>query len=147
MEHGRTYLLLGLYWLFGPTRLVVGATTDILLSPHTRGRDPEAVELVHECLERADKALLRNAVVSTSLHRGDLTGVLPQVSVPTLIVTGADHTGFTPDQARVAARLLPFGSVAVVPHSAYLLPLEAPTACAELVQQLWARHPVASSSI
>jgi pimeloyl-ACP methyl ester carboxylesterase len=147
MERARTYLLLGLYRLFGPTRLVVRATTGILLSPHTRATDADAVDFVHECLKRADKALLRNAVVSTSLHRGDLTGVLSQVSAPTLIATGADHTGFTPDQARVAARLLPSGSVAVVPHAAYLLPLEAPTACAELVQELWAHHPVASSSI
>jgi pimeloyl-ACP methyl ester carboxylesterase len=143
-ERARTHLLLGLYRRSGPGKLVVGPTTGILLSAHTRAGDPEAVELVHDCLRRADRARLHNAVVSVSLHRDDLTGVLSRVSVPTLIATGADHSGFTPDQARAAARLLVSGSVAVVPHAAYLPPLEAAPVCTELVQQFWARHPVGS---
>jgi pimeloyl-ACP methyl ester carboxylesterase len=147
IERARTHLLLGLYRTVGPGTLVVGPTTDVLLSAHTRATDSEAVELVHDCLRRADRTRLRNAVVSVSLHRGDLTGVLPQVSAPTLIATGADHSGFTPAQARTAAGLLVSGSVAVIPRTAYLPPLEAASACTELVEQFWACHPVGSLSV
>lgn len=139
-ERARTYLLLALYRLFGPIRPVVQGTTAVLLSPHTRASDREAVQLVHDCLKRANRAGLRNAITSISLHRQDLDDVLPHVPAPTLIVTGTDHHGFTPDQARAAARLLPAGSVAIVPDAAYLLPLEAPDACTELVHQHWAEQ-------
>ena len=57
---------------------------------------------------------------------------------PVLIVTGADHHGFTPDQAREAVGMLAQGQLAVVPDAAYLVPLEAPEGCADLVLALWA---------
>jgi hypothetical protein len=71
--------------------------------------------------------MLRNAVISISLRREDLTGVLPEIATPTLMVTGSDHDGFTPAQAEAAARLMPAGRAAVVPEAAYLVPLEEPT--------------------
>ncbi len=136
-----------MYALLGPIRPVVEGTTNVLLSAHTRASDPQAVDLVHDCLKRADRARLRNAIISVSLHREDLADVLPQVSAPTLIATGTDHSGFTPDQARAAARLLPRGSVAIVPDAAFLLPLEAPDTCTDLVQQHWAKHSASSPSL
>jgi len=54
LERARTYLLLGLYRIAGPSAMVLNATTNVLLSEPTRTNDPEAVTLVHDCLRRAD---------------------------------------------------------------------------------------------
>ena len=52
-----------------------------------------------------------------------------------LIVTGDDHHGFTPDQAREAVSMIAHGQLAILLDTA---PLEAPAACADLVLALWA---------
>ena len=137
-ERRRTQLLLGLYRLLGASPTIVDATTAVLLSPRTIERDPDAVALVHDCLRRADRRMLRNAIVSISMHRPDLAVTLGRVSRPVLIVTGDDHHGFTPDQAREAVSMIARGQLAILPDTAYLTPLEAPAACADLVLALWA---------
>lgn len=140
-ERARTRLLLGLYRLVGPSRRVVDGVTSVLLSPRTRSHDGDAVRLVRDCLVGADRRGLRNAVVSISLRRRDLSERLAHVVAPTLLVTGTHHHGFTPQQARDAARLLSSGSVAIVPDSAYLVPLEAPGVAAHLVLDFWSAGP------
>jgi len=138
VELRRTRLLMLLYRLLGPSETIVNGTTAVLLSPRTIEHDPDAVALVHDCLRRADRRMLRNAIVSISIRRPDLSGHLPRVAQPVLIVTGADHHGFTSDQAREAVGMLAQGQLAVVPDAAYLVPLEAPEGCADLVLALWA---------
>ncbi len=137
-ERARTLFLLAAYRTLGAAGFIRSGVTNVLLSAATRERDPEAVALVEDCLVRADRAALRNAVVSISLHRPDLTERLPRVSVPTLFVTGSDHKGWTPEQARAASLLLPDGSCAVVDGAAYLVPLEAPAETTDLVRRFWA---------
>jgi pimeloyl-ACP methyl ester carboxylesterase len=138
LERARTYLLLALYRVVGPSGAVVNATTSVLLSPRTRTDDPEAVQLVESCLRAADRRMLRNAIVSISLRRTELSETLRHVTQPTLILTGTQHHGFTAEQARAGARLLERGQVAVVPDAAYLVSLEAPGVCARLVHNFWA---------
>ena len=86
----------------------------------------------------ADRRRLRNAVESISLGREDLTGRLPDIRVRTLFVTGANHAGFTPDQARAAIALVPGGKLAIVADAAYLAPLEQPSETARVVQEFCA---------
>jgi pimeloyl-ACP methyl ester carboxylesterase len=146
LERLRTYALLGLYWLRGPSSTVVDGATTVLLSPHTLAHDPAAVRLVHDSLRRADRRMLRTAVRSISLNRTNLSDQLHQVTAPTLIVTGADHHGFTPEQARTAATLAPNATAAVVPDAAYLVPLEAPEHSTRLLHQFWAEHLSATTA-
>lgn len=137
-EKRRTRLLLGLFRLRGPSPTIVNGTTEVLLSPHTIAHDPDAVALVHDCLRRADRRMLRNAIVSISIHRPSLADRLERIRQPVLIVTGADHHGFTPEQAQGAVAMLARGRLAVLADTAYLAPLEAPAASADLVLGLWA---------
>ena len=125
-ERRRTYPLLVVHGVLGPIELVLSGVTEVLLSAHTRAHDPEAVELVRDSLRHANRRMLRNAVMSISLRREDLTDLLPEISAPTLLITGSDHSGFTPAQAEAAAHLIRNGRTAVVPDAAYLVPLEAP---------------------
>lgn len=139
-ERRRTQALLALYRLLGPRRAVVDGVTEALLSARTRADDPAAVSLVQACVRGADRRMLSNAVVSISLNRADLAARMREVSVPTLVVTGSDHQGFTPEQARAAAALLPDGVAHVIPDASYLVPLEAPEASVRLVRELWAQR-------
>jgi hypothetical protein len=54
-----------------------------------------------------------------------------------VFVTGSDHAGWTPDQVDAKSRLLDRGSMAVVPGTAYLTPLEAPVETVRIVRDLW----------
>jgi pimeloyl-ACP methyl ester carboxylesterase len=113
---------------------------DVLLSPTTRTHDPDAGALVLDCLHGMNRAALVNAVVSISLRRRDLTSRLGQIRCPTLFVTGSDHTGWTPEQAQAAGRLLADGATEVIPNVAYLIPLEAPDRTVRLISDFWASH-------
>jgi pimeloyl-ACP methyl ester carboxylesterase len=137
-EARETQLLLGVHRLIGAAGFIRTAVAEALLSPATRERDPEAVDYVHSQLSGADRRLLRNAVVSISLGREDLTGLLPDIRVPTLFVTGADHSGFMPEQARESIALVPCGRLAIVPDAAYLAPFEQPGETARVVKEFWA---------
>ena len=126
--------------------MVLNGTTNVLLSTHTRGHDPEAVQLVHDCLRQAERQLMRNAVASASLHRTDLSQQTRRLTQPTLIITGNDHHGYTPDQAQATAQLLQHGHAAVIPDAAYLVPLEVPQAVADLVSTFWTTQATAAAT-
>ena len=140
VERARTISLLVAYGLLGPIGFIRKGTVEVMLSARTRAQDPAAVALVEDALIHADRGALRNAVVSISLWRPDLTQRLPEISVPSLFVTGSDHKGWTPQQAAAASKMLPRGSAAVVADAAYLVPFEDPTATIQLVRQFWAEH-------
>jgi pimeloyl-ACP methyl ester carboxylesterase len=137
-ERLRTRFLLLVHRLLGPAGFIVDAVVETLLSPKTRASDPEAVALVRRSFVEADPGMLRNAVVSISLHREDLGALLADIAVPTLMITGEQHSGWTPAQAAAAITQMPAGRVAVVADAAYLVPLEQPDAVARLVRDFWA---------
>ena len=139
-ERTRTNTLLVAYRLLGPVGFIRKGVIDTLLSPRTRAHDPAAVALVDDCLIHADRDGLRNAIVSISLQRSDLTGRLSQVSVPTLFVTGSDHKGWSPQQAVAASKLLAHGSTAVVDGASYLVPLEDAATTVRLIRSFWRDH-------
>ena len=138
-ERLRIWALLPVVRLLGPVGFIVTGIQEVLLSPTTRAQDPEAARLVADCLRGMNRAGLVNAVVSISLRRPDLTPRLAQIRCSTLFVTGSDHTGWTPEQAQAAGRLLADGATEVIPNVAYLIPLEAPDRTVQLVRNFWAQ--------
>jgi pimeloyl-ACP methyl ester carboxylesterase len=139
-ERLRNWILLPVVRVFGPVSFIATGIRDVLLSPTTRAGDPEAGALVLDCLRGMNRAGLINAVVSISLRRPDLTSRLGQIRCPTLFVTGSDHTGWTPEQARAASRMLADGATEVIPNVAYLIPLEAPDRTVRLISDFWSAH-------
>ncbi|WP_377640774.1 alpha/beta fold hydrolase [Oryzobacter terrae] len=136
-EQRRTRVLLLAHRLLGPTRLV-DAVVDTLLSAPTRASDPEAVALIRSSFIDADPRRLRNAVVSVSLYREDLAALLPDITAPTLMITGDQHSGWTPAQCAAAVTSMPDARSAVVADAAYLVPLERPDAVVGLITDFWA---------
>lgn len=121
----------------GPARFIVDAVVDAMLAPATRAADPEAVDLLRASVTASDRRMLRNAVTSISLHREDLSPLLPRIALPTLMITGADDRGWTPEQQQAAILLVRDGRAAVVPDAAYLAPLEQPASVAALLVGFW----------
>jgi pimeloyl-ACP methyl ester carboxylesterase len=130
-------VMLAGYRVVGMMDFLSRGISDALLSPRTRAEDPEAVELVVDCLRRLDRHSLINAMRSISLGRPDLSPRLGAISCPTLFITGTDHSEWSPEQAEAKAALLARGSVAVVPNTAYLTPLEAPGETVRLIRGTW----------
>ena len=64
--------------------------------------------------------------------------LLPGITVPTLTITGEQHSGWTPAQNAAAITTMPDGRAAVVADAAYLVPLEQPDAVVGLVRDFWA---------
>ena len=130
-------VLLAVYRVAGMIGYLSSGIVEALLSPRTRAEDPEAVALVLDGLRAMDRRGLANAMRSISLARPDLTPRLRAVRCPTVFVTGSAHAEWTADLAEAKCRLLADGSVAVVPDTAYLTPLEAPAATVRLVRDRW----------
>ena len=133
--------MLALYRVVGMVDVLSNGIRDALLSPATRSSDPEAVALVLDSLRTMQRRRLANAMVSISLRRPGLASRLASIRCPTMFITGSDHPEWTGDQAEAASRLLAAGSAAVVPDSAYLIPLEAPEATMQHVGEHWAAAP------
>jgi pimeloyl-ACP methyl ester carboxylesterase len=142
-ERRRMRILVVALTAVGPARFLRSGVAKVLLSSATRASDPEAVGYVHEQIRNANRRRLRTAIESISLGRRDLTPLLPQISIPTLIITGGDDAGFTPDQATAATTSIRGGAVWIVDGAAYLPPLERPEETARLIVDFWKR-PVAS---
>jgi pimeloyl-ACP methyl ester carboxylesterase len=131
-------VLLAVYRVAGMIGFLSSGIVEALLSPRTRANDPEAVALVLDCLRTMERRALANAMRSISLGRPDLTPRLGVIQCPTVFVTGVDHSGWTPEQAEAKGGLLADGSVAIVPDTAYLTPLEAPEQTIRIVRDHWA---------
>lgn len=136
-ERARTRFLLLVHRLLGPSGFLVDAVVETLLSERTRASDPDAVELVRRSFVEADPKRLRNAVASISLHREDLAALLPGITVPTLMITGDQHSGWTPTQSAAAVATMRDGCGAIVADAAYLVPLEQPDAVLRLIRDFW----------
>ncbi len=113
--------------------------------PGRASNDPEAVALVLDCLRTMRRRALANAMAL------DLPG--PPGPDPATRRDPLSHRvrhrlrplGVDAEQAEEGSRLLAEGSVAVVPDTAYLIPLEAPEATIQLVRDVWAAQSSVSS--
>lgn len=130
-------VLLAAYRVVGMVDYLSNGICNALLSPRTRSNDPEAVALVLDCLRTMQRRALANAMMSISLGRPDLTTRLASIRCPTVFATGSHHSEWTAEQAEAKSRLLAAGSVAVIPDTAYLIPLEAPLETIRIVRDLW----------
>jgi pimeloyl-ACP methyl ester carboxylesterase len=139
-ERPQFRFLLAVYRVVGMRGFLSNAIVEALLSPRTRANDPDAVALVLSGLRTMDRRSLANAMVSISIRRPDLTPRLAAVRCPTVFVTGSHLPDWVPDLAAAKSRLLANGSVAVIPDTAYLTPLEAPVETIRIVRDLWEEH-------
>jgi pimeloyl-ACP methyl ester carboxylesterase len=71
------------------------------------------------------------------LGRRDRQALLPTITCPVLLATGAEDRWAPPDQHAVMARDIPDARFEIVPHSGHMLPMEAPAAVADLLARFF----------
>jgi pimeloyl-ACP methyl ester carboxylesterase len=73
--------------------------------------------------------------------RPDRTADLARITVPTLVMVGADDVITPPDEARKMAEALPRAKLVVIPNAGHVSPFENPDAANEAILQFLAgRH-------
>ncbi|MGK5630175.1 alpha/beta fold hydrolase [Streptomyces sp. URMC 123] len=142
-ERAQTRVLAAVYRLVGPRRPLVGAVTDVLLSPDSRRTDPEARRIVGEGLRRADRVGMHRAMHAMMLRRPDIGALLPLIEAPTLLLAGGEDAMWSPEDAARAARALRDGRSAVVGGAHRLPALERPDEVVARLRAFWARTAAA----
>jgi pimeloyl-ACP methyl ester carboxylesterase len=59
-------------------------------------------------------------------ERPDATGELARISVPTLVITGADDTLIPPTESEKLAQAIPGSQLNIIPHAGHLVAFEQP---------------------
>lgn len=76
-------------------------------------------------------------VLSGMRDRKDRTSLLKTISVPVLVVSGADDRLIPPEQAGVLAAAIPGARLEIVAGAGHLPPIEAPEALSRLLAGFW----------
>lgn len=98
-----------------------------LVGPTTRARRPEVVATVEALAAAADPRALV-ATLHALAARPDSRPLLSRITVPTLVIVGAEDTITPPETARAMADAIPHSRLVVLPEAGHLSNLETPEA-------------------
>ena len=118
---------------FGSPGAAAPAILAALAGPHAAHVVPEAVR----AMERVPMDGLLNALATITTH--DSRAILPRITVPTLVVVGADDDETPPSYAQAIVDLMPNARLAIIDDAGHLLNLEAPDQVNEVILQNWER--------
>ena len=104
---------------------IVAAMLPKLLAARTYTDQPAVVAEARAIMHRATVPGLVGALMALKT-RPDATAQLAGITVPVLVIHGADDTLIPPSEAEAAARALPHSRLVLVPNSGHLLNLEQP---------------------
>lgn len=107
--------------------LVAGAFLPRLFAPSTRERNPGIVEATNRVMLGTDPRGLAAALRGLAA-RPDMTGALPGIRTPTLVVCGEHDAISTPEEMRGIADAIPGARFALIEDAGHMCPLEAPGA-------------------
>jgi 3-oxoadipate enol-lactonase len=97
--------------------------------------DPASRPIIEEWvrrLTRTNRSALRQAVLGVA-DRAPVEPEIAGITVPTLVVTGADDRATPPDQARRIAALIPGAELHIIPDCGHTSTLERPSTITELL--------------
>jgi pimeloyl-ACP methyl ester carboxylesterase len=116
--------LVHLYRWLGPTALITKTLTDSLLGSEAVTAEPALAALIMESFRSADRVGMLHAVRSLMLKRSGIEELLPQVAVPTLVMSVCDDVmGWRPEEARATCTAIPDCRVEEVPGTGHVSPL------------------------
>jgi pimeloyl-ACP methyl ester carboxylesterase len=123
--------------IVGPIGPVGRAIVADQLSPAS-GTEPQTVGALLDALLLAGRWSAAASVARFDVRRRDLTGLLPQVTAPLLLVAGDGASPWPAQEAEAVAALAPFAGVAVVPEARGQLALDRPEAFGAAIREFWA---------
>jgi 3-oxoadipate enol-lactonase len=112
-----------------------------LLSAKTRSRDPQFASRLADEIDHLDRAALSRAVRSAVVERTSVAHQIGHISIPTLIIAGAEDHALPLAHSQRLAREIPGATLHVIPDIAHLAPREAPEAVAALLNDFLATVP------
>ncbi|HEU0035477.1 MAG TPA: alpha/beta hydrolase [Kofleriaceae bacterium] len=124
-------------WLFGLRSFAARMIADKMISPTAPDRAALVDGLV-AAIARCDRRGLLQAV-RYAIARPSLVPRLPEITIPTLVIAGADDALLPVDAARREAAAIPDGRFVVVEHSSHQSALEAPAQVFPIVREALAR--------
>ena len=107
---------------------VLEAMPAKLLSPESFAR-PDLLERVQRIISR-QKPETVEADLAAMRDRADSTGLLPEISIPTLVVVGERDVLTPPADSEAMAAAIPGARLVTVPGTGHLTPMERPKAVA-----------------
>jgi 3-oxoadipate enol-lactonase len=111
----------------GSAGQVVEAMLPRLVSKHTREQSPDRVEFLRGVMERTPPEGIAGALRGMAIRR-DRRAELAGISLPTLVLAGADDVIAPVEEAKAMAAAIPNARLEVVPHAGHLAPYENPSA-------------------
>jgi pimeloyl-ACP methyl ester carboxylesterase len=111
----------------GKTGMVVAGMLPRLFSEFTQQNRGELLAPIRQVMERTPARAIAGALRGMAA-RPDRTAELSRISVPTLVLVGADDVISPPEEARAMAAAIPNATLAVIPNAGHLAPLENPAA-------------------
>jgi pimeloyl-ACP methyl ester carboxylesterase len=98
-----------------------------LLAPRTFETKPEIVAAVRRVVERTSPAAIAAAQRGMAA-RPDMTGVLPTIKLPTLVLVGAEDQFTPPAEMKAAAAAIPNAQYVEIPGAGHMTTMETPAA-------------------
>jgi pimeloyl-ACP methyl ester carboxylesterase len=120
----------------GPIGAVGRAIVADQLSPAS-GTEPQTVGALLDALLLAGRWGAASSVARFDVRRADLTGLLPRLMAPVLLVAGDAASPWPVERAAEAAALAPFARVAQVPEARGQLALDRPEAFSRAILDFW----------
>ena len=116
------------------TDFLIAQMLPKMMSAYTRARQPLLTADVRRAMERASPAGVAAALKGMA-QRADLSAVLPQIDVPTLVLGGGDDTITPPAEMQQMAAAIPAAEFVTIPQAGHLAPLESPLAANVAIEQ------------
>jgi 3-oxoadipate enol-lactonase len=98
-----------------------------LLGKTTQESNSDAESTIRRLIKQQSPIAVRNAI-HRMMHRPDSTPLLAQVSVPTLVITGAEDEMIPVEESRKMASAIPGAKLVIIPGAGHLANLEQPDA-------------------
>jgi 3-oxoadipate enol-lactonase len=130
----REQQLLAMFQLLFGMGPVLGKVKPLMFGPRFLA-DPASAEPIGEWVRRLSKtrrAGLRKAVLGTA-RRASIAGELGQITIPALVVVGADDKSTPPEYSRRIASAIGGSRLEIVPDCGHTSPLEQPDAISALL--------------
>jgi pimeloyl-ACP methyl ester carboxylesterase len=105
-----------------------------LLASRTFEQQPAVVAAVRQVVERTSPAAIAAAQRGMAA-RPDMTGLLPAINVPTLIVVGAEDAISPPAEMKSISAAIPNGQFVEIPGAGHMTTMENPTAVTKAITQ------------
>lgn len=122
--------------IVGPVGGVGRAIVADQLSPAS-GTEPQTVGALLDALLLAGRWRAADSVARFDVRRADVTGLLPHLTAPVLLVAGDADSAWPLDRAAAAAALAPFARAVMVPRARTQLALDRPEALSAAIRTFW----------